>query len=160
MINKDFEDFFKCLNKNEVQYLVVGGYAHIYYTEPRYTKDLDILVNPTKINSRKIYKSLCDFFGTNTLELSPEHFAKTYQQGNFALAIGRIPNCIEIFTNLPGIRFTKAWKNKIKCKYGKTQIWVIGKRDLEKNFLAVSKINKFLANKYSYFLEELKKWAK
>lgn len=160
MIIKDFKDFFKCINKHNVRYLVVGGYAHIYYTEPRYTKDLNILVNPTKINSHNIYKSLCDFFGSNTLVLSPEHFAKTYQQVHFALAIGKIPNCIEIFTNLPGIDFPKAWKNKIECKYGNTKIWVIGKRDLEKNFLAVSKINKSLANKYGYFLEELKKWEK
>jgi hypothetical protein len=60
-INKDFEDFFKILNKNKVQYLVVGGYAVIYYSEPIATKDIDIFINPTKKNSEKVYKSIKNF---------------------------------------------------------------------------------------------------
>jgi len=28
MINKDFREFIELLNKNDVKYLVVGGYAH------------------------------------------------------------------------------------------------------------------------------------
>lgn len=51
-INKDFEEFFESLNKNEVQYLVVGGYAYAVYAGPRYTKALDIWALPV-IDSRK-----------------------------------------------------------------------------------------------------------
>src|SRR5438128_5505321 len=32
------------LNEFEVRYLIVGGYAIMKYTEPRYTKDLDVWV--------------------------------------------------------------------------------------------------------------------
>ena len=81
MINKDFEDFFRCLNKNRTEYLMVGGYAHIYYTEPRYTKDLDILINPTEKNSVRVHKSLCEFWGKNALGIQPEHFTKKYPPG-------------------------------------------------------------------------------
>ena len=45
MLNEDLKDFLKCLNKHKVKYLIVGG-THAYYTEPRYTKDLDILIEP------------------------------------------------------------------------------------------------------------------
>ncbi|RLD16995.1 MAG: hypothetical protein DRI36_04855, partial [Caldiserica bacterium] len=144
MINKDFEDFFRYLNKNKVEYLVVGGYAHIYYTEPRYTKDLDILVNPTIENSKRVYKSLCDFFGVKKLKISQLHFTKKNKPGEFSVAIGNPPNSIEIFTNLPGIDFLKAWKNKQRFKYGKVFVWVIGINELEKNFKTVAKINKKL----------------
>ena len=44
-VSKDFEEFFVSLNKNEVNYLVVGGYAYAIHAEPRFTKDLDIFIH-------------------------------------------------------------------------------------------------------------------
>jgi hypothetical protein len=40
-VNSDFSDLLRLFNVNRVRYLVIGGYAIIQYTEPRYTKDLD-----------------------------------------------------------------------------------------------------------------------
>ncbi len=40
--NPDFKDLFQCLNDAGAKYLVVGAYAVIFHTEPRYTKDLDV----------------------------------------------------------------------------------------------------------------------
>jgi hypothetical protein len=56
--NKDFRDLFQCLNDAGVKYLVVGAYAVIYHTEPRFTKDLDIWVEPTRVNAEKVWKAL------------------------------------------------------------------------------------------------------
>jgi hypothetical protein len=161
MINADFEEFFKILNRNRVKYLVVGGYAQIYYTEPRYTKDLDILVDRAKENAKKVYKSICEFFGADRLgEGGYEIFTKKYPNGCFAYSFGIVPNCIEIFTNLPGVKFSDAWKNRIKARYGDADIWIISRRDLERNFTAVSKRSALLAKKYGYFLAELKRYEK
>jgi hypothetical protein len=41
-LNSDFKELLNLLNEAQAKYLVVGGYAVIEYTEPRYTKDLDI----------------------------------------------------------------------------------------------------------------------
>jgi hypothetical protein len=43
-MNSDFKDLLRVFNEHKVRYLVVGGYAVIKYTEPRYTKDLDVWV--------------------------------------------------------------------------------------------------------------------
>ncbi len=40
--NQDFKDLFSVFNEEQVEYLVAGAHAVIYYAEPRYTKDLDI----------------------------------------------------------------------------------------------------------------------
>lgn len=160
MINKDFEDFFKCFNSNDVKYLVIGGYAHIYYTEPRYTKDMDILVEPTKENSVKVYKSLCEFWDKVELGFPSDYFALKHQHGKCALGMGNPPNSIEIFTNLPGVEFSKAWGKRESFEYGESFVWVISRKDLEKNFEAVRKMEPKLGHKYSYFLEELRKWRK
>jgi hypothetical protein len=41
-INSDFKDLLRDLSEAGVRYLIVGGYAVMVYTEPRYTKDLDL----------------------------------------------------------------------------------------------------------------------
>ena len=60
-LNKDFEDLSHLFNAARVKYLVVGAYAVIYYTEPRYTKDLDIWIQPTPQTAEKVYDALRRF---------------------------------------------------------------------------------------------------
>jgi hypothetical protein len=49
-INSDFKDLLRSFNAAGVRYLIVGGYAVMVHTEPRYTKDLDICVEPVWID--------------------------------------------------------------------------------------------------------------
>jgi hypothetical protein len=48
------------LNAYDVRYLVVGGYAVMKYTEPRYTKDLDIWVETSEENANAVFSALLD----------------------------------------------------------------------------------------------------
>ena len=41
ILEKDFEDFVKLLNKYNVAYMVVGGYALALHGKPRHTGYLD-----------------------------------------------------------------------------------------------------------------------
>lgn len=43
-----FKEHLRNYNDHNVRYLVVGAYAVMKYTEPRYTKDLDIWVDPSQ----------------------------------------------------------------------------------------------------------------
>lgn len=45
-LNSDFKDIVRALSSARVRYLVVGGFAVIEHTEPRYTKDLDLWSSP------------------------------------------------------------------------------------------------------------------
>lgn len=49
-MNQDFKDLLRIFNEERVEYLIVGGYALIKHSEPRYTKDLDLWVSPSKEN--------------------------------------------------------------------------------------------------------------
>lgn len=40
----DFNDFLKLCLRHKVQFLVIGGYAVIHHSRPRYTGDLDLWV--------------------------------------------------------------------------------------------------------------------
>ena len=38
----DFSDFLKLCLRNEVRFMVIGGYAVIHHSRPHYTGDLDL----------------------------------------------------------------------------------------------------------------------
>ena len=42
IFNQDFRDFIECFNRNEVEYILVGGYAVILRGYSRSTGDMDI----------------------------------------------------------------------------------------------------------------------
>jgi len=51
--NPHYKELLRTLNDYEVEYLIVGGYAVMKYTEPRYTKDLDVWVRKSVRANRK-----------------------------------------------------------------------------------------------------------
>ena len=63
MACRDYEEFIAALNVHGVRYLVVGAHAVAFHARPRATKDLDVLIEPTVANARKVLAALRDFFG-------------------------------------------------------------------------------------------------
>jgi hypothetical protein len=59
--NPDFEDLFRALCEKGAEFIVVGGHAVMFYTEPRYTKDIDVWVRPSEKNAERVYKALVEF---------------------------------------------------------------------------------------------------
>jgi hypothetical protein len=47
-MNSDFKELLPALSAREVRFLVVGGYAVIHYPQPRFTKDLDLWLDPSR----------------------------------------------------------------------------------------------------------------
>ena len=124
----DFEEFFALLNKNEVRYLVVGGYAFAVHAFPRFTNDLDIWIAADKQNAEKILTTLREF-GFRELEVTREDFMTP----NKIIQIGYPPMRIDILTSVDGVGFKDAWKNKISGEYGKQTIHLISKDHLIQN---------------------------
>jgi hypothetical protein len=124
-VNSDFKDLFALFNKEKVEYLVVGAHAVIFYAEPRYTKDLDIWINPTGPNAVRVMKALKEFgapLGNSTVDdfTDPE---KIFQ-------IGVAPNRIDILMGISGVEFAAAFKKKTATTYSDIPISIIGKHDL------------------------------
>src|SRR5881628_2306867 len=63
MASRDYEEFIAALNAHGVRYLVVGAHAVAFHARPRATKDLDVLIEPSAANARKVLAALRDFFG-------------------------------------------------------------------------------------------------
>ena len=125
---KDFEELLKLFNKNKVRYCIVGAYAVAFYAQPRYTKDMDILVEPDKDNARRIIKSLAEF-GFKSLTLKEKDFIR---KGKI-IQLGYEPIRIDLITSIDGCDFKEAWKNKAIGAYGKQKALFIGLNELIKN---------------------------
>ncbi len=50
---QDFEDFVNLLNKHQVDYMIVGGYALAFHGKPRHTGDLGIWMHIPLIVSQR-----------------------------------------------------------------------------------------------------------
>ncbi len=75
--NPHYKDLLLALNRFEVEYLIVGGYAVMKYTEPRYTKDLDVWVHNSPQNSARLFQVLAAFGAPLQHDgITPETFAK------------------------------------------------------------------------------------
>ena len=67
----DFRDFLKLCLQHEVEFMVVGGYAVVHYSRPRYTGGLDIWVSSTTANAERIVTVLQEF-GFRGDDVTPE----------------------------------------------------------------------------------------
>lgn len=57
-LNSDFRELLYLLGRHRVKYVVVGGYAVVHHTQPRYTKDLDVFVEASPKNARRLERAL------------------------------------------------------------------------------------------------------
>ncbi len=57
MLNR-LKDVFRSFASHDVRYLVIGGIASILYGVPRATFDLDILIEATPENARRLLDAL------------------------------------------------------------------------------------------------------
>ena len=108
-MNQDYKDLLSAFQSRGVEYLVVGGFAVIYHAQPRFTKDLDLFINPTAANAKATYAALSDF-GAALHGLHPDDFA---DRKNF-FRFGRPPNGIDILPDVSGLDFDAAWKRRVE----------------------------------------------
>jgi hypothetical protein len=125
LTSPDFRELLSILADNKVRYLVIGGYAVMKYTEPRYTKDLDLWVATDRANAEKVFTAL-NAFGAPLAGLSPEDFTK---EGYF-YQMGKPPFRLDIMMSIPGVDFEPAWDNRVEVDFEGLKVPFISRADL------------------------------
>lgn len=127
-VEKDYEDFIKLLNRHKVRYCIVGAFAVAYYGRPRYTKDMDVLVEANRANGQRIVKAL-ERFGFARMGLQSDDFTRPHR----VIQLGYEPVRIDLLTSIPGCRFQQVWLHRELGHYGKEKAFFIGLGELIKN---------------------------
>lgn len=102
IFNEDFIDFLNALNIAEVKYVLVGGYSVIIHGYSRTTGDLDILVERTKENYKKIEKAF-SIFRMPLFDMTEDNFL--YNNEMDVYTFGRQPVAIDIMNKIKGATF-------------------------------------------------------
>jgi hypothetical protein len=122
-------------NEENVRYLIVGGYALMLYTEPRFTKDLDLWVEPSKDNAARVFRSLARF-GAPLQNVTAEDFATkdTFYQ------IGQPPIRVDVMTGITGVEFEEAWQRRRQSQLAGESVAFLSREDLIRNKRAVGRL--------------------
>jgi len=127
-MNQDFKEFIALLNTNNIQYLVIGGYAVAYHGFPRYTKDLDLWINPSLSNAEKVLTALKEF-GFGSLEITVNDLTTPEQ----TIQLGYPPIRIDLITSIDGVVFEDCYPNRMLIEDSGLFINVIDLENLKKN---------------------------
>jgi predicted nucleotidyltransferase len=112
IFTQDMKEFIEFLEKYQVEYVVVGGFAVNYYGYIRTTQDIMI-------------KAL-DEFGFGSAGITRECF----ESAGTAVHLGVEPNRIDLLTNLKGVSNEEIFKRKKRIKYEKMFLNIISLKDL------------------------------
>jgi hypothetical protein len=126
-VHKDFEELFECLHQREVKALIVGAHAVAFHAKPRYTKDVDVLVEPSVGNARRLLQALDDF-GFGSLDLTVDDFSRPGQ----IIQLGIEPNRVDFITSLAGLSFDEAWAGRVAGSYGRRPVFYLGLAELKR----------------------------
>ncbi|MBN2490296.1 MAG: hypothetical protein JXQ29_05555 [Planctomycetes bacterium] len=107
------------------RYLIVGGYAVMRYTEPRFTKDLDLWVEATPDNAERVFHALAKF-GAPLEGMAPADFARE----GFFYQLGRPPIRVDILMSVSGRTFAEAWPNRLEESIDDVPVSFVGREDL------------------------------
>jgi hypothetical protein len=133
-MSPDFLDIIRALSDASARFIIVGAYAVNLYVDPRATGDLDIWVEPSAENARKVWNALAEF-GAPLTGVSESDFSKpgaTFQ-------IGIAPLRIDILTEISGVRFDEAWSDRSMHPFGPFTIPFLGKKTLIQNKRAAAR---------------------
>jgi len=95
---RDYEEFIAALNAHGVRYLIIGAHAVALHARPRATKDLDILIDATPANGRKVLAALREFFGGVDLGYSVAEVTDP----QWIIQLGVAPVRIDLIAQIPG----------------------------------------------------------
>ncbi|MCU0508485.1 MAG: hypothetical protein MUC34_08785 [Anaerolineae bacterium] len=128
MFGSDFLDMIRALNANDVRYLIVGGYAVAFHGHPRYTKALDIWVEASVDNARRVVKAVDDF-GFGSLGLTAEDFSVEGQ----VVQLGNPPSRIDFITSADGVVFSECYAARVESIVDDTPVKFIDLKHLRQN---------------------------
>ena len=113
-MNDDFLDLLSALLDAKARFLIVGAYAVGVHARPRATKDLDVWVEASPENSRRVIRAL-KAFGAPVDNLNDDDFARP----GTGFMMGAPPNRIDILTEISGVTFEEAWPNQVAAGVGR-----------------------------------------
>jgi hypothetical protein len=129
-LNKDFLDMLASLLEEGARFIVVGAHAMAAHGVPRATGDLDIWIEPVRVNVSRVWRALKRFGApVESLGVSKDDLLSP----DMVIQIGLPPRRIDILTGITGVEFADAWEKKLLHRVGSLDIPFLGREALVAN---------------------------
>jgi len=123
MLNR-LQDVFRSFQQHDVRYVIIGGIASILHGVPRATFDLDILIDATPENARRLLDALLDAgLGTASLTTPDDVLANE-------ITVFQDRVRLDVQTSTPGISFRTAWERREIVAYQGQEFYILSRQDL------------------------------
>ena len=127
IFNSDFREFLTSLNKNDVRYVLVGGYSVILHGYSRTTGDMDLWVERTADNYQRIKQAFHDF-GMPVFDMTEKNFLEHPVWDVFTFGVP--PVAIDLMISMEGFSFSDFYFRSVIFKDNGLEVRVINKNDL------------------------------
>ena len=128
-LHRDFKGLLESLNLAGVKYLVLGGYAVIFYGYQRVTKDLDLWISTDPANAQKVAQTLQEFAGFTQQQANQSMFKRKGK----VFVVGREPVRVDILTNASALSFDDCYARREIVEWDGVKVPLISSDDLRKN---------------------------
>lgn len=133
-LSNDLREFLESLNSGGVNYVIVGAHSFAFHCRPRFTGDLDILLEATRANAKKMV-ALLGAFGFATSRFKESDFVEPGQ----VIQLGRAPNRIDLLTSISGIANTEVFATKVAAELDGIPVFMLSRDALIRNKRAVGR---------------------
>lgn len=131
ILPEDLRQLLHAFNAHGVEYLVVGGWAVGFYSEPRSTKDIDLFIGSGIKNSEAVFRALAEF-GAPIAGLAPADFR---DNPTSVFQLGNSPARADILQSIDGVDFDDAWPQRVELSLDGVAVHVISAQHLIRNKL-------------------------
>lgn len=129
-MNEDYRDFIAALLAANARFLIVGAHALAAHGVPRATVDLDVWVEATPANARRVWQALATFGAPlESLNVTESDFLKP----DIVTQLGLPPSRIDVLTGVSGLEFPAAWETRIESDFGGLRAPFLGRESLVRN---------------------------
>ena len=127
-LSQDLNELLELFLSRQVRFIVVGAHALAFHGVPRFTGDLDLLVEPGDQNARRMLDALSDF-GFGGLGLTERDFTTPDQ----VIQLGNPPSRVDILTSITGVTWQEAEEGAVNGELGSASVPFLGRSELVRN---------------------------
>ena len=125
-----FRDLLAELRRAEARFLVVGAHALAAHGVPRATVDLDVWIDASPENVRRVWAALAAFGAPlSALKITEADLTRPDTVAQFGLPPWRI----DILTGISGVTFDEAWPERIEADFEDVSVPFIGRAAFVRN---------------------------
>lgn len=127
---EDFRDLLAALVGADARFMVVGAHALSAHGVPRATVDLDIWIDATPGNAKRVWAALAAFGAPlESLRIHESDLA----QPDMIAQVGLPPWRVDILTGISGVTFEEAWPERVEDLFDGVRVPFIGRAAFIRN---------------------------